>query len=432
MENQQITKTFILKCHFCGIDNEYMKEDIYDSSEDTEVFKQKYCLSCGEPLIFQCPNCKTTFRLDLVFEKDSSPKELDSFWEPTFTKVDELIPFLEEQLKKFESLMKECTPQKFRANQKLFLEKISDLKIEILDINNIIANLQNTVRESNLNKLEKQVNESIQENLDEIKDIFENIEPEFNLVNLKKEKRIKKKGLPFPNMIDPIHDYIQKIKMIRHKQIQTEKQELKPGYKKFKKHFKIDPGFYRIKCPKCNLKIYNIDHQIYSMENKEDQLKFIRKTKSYYDIHEKEQKINSLTKSIQFKVTIDLYKQKEFHFHGKLGLVLHKNEPYIIGRDIIRDVEYREPTSMKELYNEDDPLGRVSNSQITLELRNKGLHLQAKTYDERRVGTYLNSKDHDIRSKNPEGLYLSKGDCIIIPLIKEDSLKNKIILEYLK
>lgn len=45
-------------------------------------------------------------------------------------------------------------------------------------------------------------------------------------------------------------------------------------------------------------------------------------------------------------------------------------------------------------------------------------------FDERRVGTFLNNLETDIRITNPDGVPLTSGDTIIIPLINEPNNPN--------
>ena len=77
-----------------------------------------------------------------------------------------------------------------------------------------------------------------------------------------------------------------------------------------------------------------------------------------------------LTLIIKFKIKINIYKEKEYHLNGFLAVVLTEDETITFGRNLIRKCEYDEKYSETILFTEDDPLARVSNSQITLKLKN--------------------------------------------------------------
>ena len=69
-------KKINILCHFCGSQNQFQKQDLYEESLQKPIFKEKFCLTCGEPLIFECPSCSTRFRLDINFSKNSPLIEL--------------------------------------------------------------------------------------------------------------------------------------------------------------------------------------------------------------------------------------------------------------------------------------------------------------------------------------------------------------------
>ncbi len=425
MSNQN--DLYTIKCYFCGFSNEFTLDEIADSSQSALLFREKFCLECGAPLLFPCPKCKTKFRLDHNFKQTYSIEELPSFWNPKEQSIDKIIPEMGEYKRKYKEKAIALTAHEFRANQKKFLENLTPFQQFISEMKHFFENLPVENLSSN-KKLSGRLKTKLTEIEGEIQDIFDHIDPEIKLVDLKKEKQIKKHGFHFNELIQVLDEFIDFHKNHRQADINAEIEELRPGLQKLRNHFKVSPDFFRLVCPKCNTNIYSINHQIYVDDSSQKRLIYIETMSA----NPKPKGISSDLEgvSLTFDVNIDIYKQQHFLFHGELSLALTQKKPYIFGRNVIREVEYTPNTSEDVLFNEDDPLARVSNSQITLTAQKEGILLIPMMYDDRRVGTYYNSFDYDIRIQSPNGIYLKKGDVIIIPLISENEIHNFIKLTF--
>ncbi|MHA1585647.1 MAG: hypothetical protein ACTSWL_10360 [Promethearchaeota archaeon] len=420
-----------LPCAFCGAENTFLIDEIYDLSAGKEVFREKFCLTCGEPLTLICPSCNMVFRLDLNFEKQQTFKIHENFWDPTPSLLDSQIPDVISHLDKYSEKAQTLNLDNFRLSQKDFLALLPEVKENLTDFEKKMKILQDHASLKSLQKDFQKIIKSIDESLIEMQDIMDNIEKS-GAVNEKKDKLIKKRGLPFLNFIENIKKAIIKAQEIRKLEILSDKNKLKPGYDKIKGYILQDPEFYKLVCPVCNTAIYNIKHQIYDLPLNADSIQFIKKLPQYYQMHgiSNDSGEDLSSKQVSFQIIIFIDKGNKYELHGNFALILTQEEKVTIGRNFIRDIEFEEDISEDILFDEDDPLARVSNSQITLELKNNNVLLTPMKFDDRRVGTFLNTPDYDVRIKNPEGIELKPGDKIIIPLISEPNNPNRMELTF--
>ena len=419
---------FKIWCSFCGDLNEYLKDDLYDIINGKEQFRKKYCVECGEPLVLNCPNCNHKFLLGTNFENNHFFKVLDSFWDPTPSLLDNLIPNTQETLKIYKNLANTLTSDYFRLSRKEFLSKMPEIKEKLRNVKNISDKFQPFLSTPELDKNYKRVNKEILSILDDITSILNDIEEGKGndipyWINEKREKKLLKQ-VPFLDFYDIMVNFIDLIKQIRENEIILEQESFKPGYNKIKPYIQQDPEFYRAICPVCNTTIYHITHQVYIQNKIDNKLKFIEEISK---ANEKEAE-SSDTRTIRLNVNVNIEKSIKYSFHGQLILLLHENTPYKIGRDLLRDIDYEENASQEILFDEADPLARVSNSQFTLTKKGNNIVLEGMKYDEGRVGTFLNTINDDIRIKDPNGIEIQPGSTIFIPLVKESNNFNQIKL----
>jgi hypothetical protein len=419
-----------LRCQFCGVIHDFSKEDLYDTLEDgKEVFREKFCTKCGEPLTLTCPNCNRGHRLDINFDKNNFFQILDTFWDPDESPLDKIIPALKAAFSVYLKRADDVTPSKFRDSQKDFLIHIPNLREDlekIIELLNEIKKLRSIANlwESEYKKLAKGIDKS----LNECKEIQNSILPESHHVNDKKEKQLKKQ-VPFLEIEKDFSRFLVDIQKIRDIEIKQQQDALKPGYEKIKTYLKQDPEFYRSICPVCNAKIFNINRQLYLLSLNDNQLQFVKNLPKYY-IEKKSMDTGS--KTVRFDILIHIEKGKVYDFHGQIALLLtDDDDPQPVGRNIIRDeADYDENEAQDILFDEDDPLARISRAQFTLEKNGNEVKLLAQEYNENRPGTYLNSMEYDIRKKDESGLILQSGNKIIIPLTKEINNPNRIEMHY--
>ena len=419
---------FKIRCSFCGDLNEFLKEDLYDVNNGKEQFREKFCLECGEPLILNCPNCNHNFLLGTNFEKNHFFKVLDSFWDPTPSFLDNLIPNTQETLKIYKNLANTLTSDYFRLNRKEFLSKMPENKEKLENVKEVLEKFQPLLSTQELDRNYKRANKEIISILDDITGILNDIEEGKGndipyWINEKREKKLLKQ-VPFLDYYDSMEKFIDLIKQIRENEIKLEQESLKPGYNKIEKYVRQDPEFYRAICPVCNTTIYHITHQVYLQNKMDNKLKFIKEISQAI---EKKTEISD-TRTIRLDVIVNIEKSIKYSFHGQLVLLLHENIPYKIGRDLLRDIDYEENASQEILFDEDDPLARVSNSQLTFTKKGNRIILEGMKYDEGRVGTFLNTINDDIRIKDPNGIEIQPGSTIFIPLVKEINNFNQIEL----
>jgi hypothetical protein len=324
----------------------------------------------------------------------------------------------------FYSQAKTLTPETFRLSQREFLDLIPKLHKQLKLIQGSVIEFFNVPSIRPLEKQFKKLSKEIQRSVDECIAIQESIEPDTKAVNERKEKQLKK-HIPFLDFKETMEKFQKSILEIRSKEINDDKNALKPGFDKIKEYIKQDPEFYRSICPICNMYIIVIKHQVYKYDVKEKKIKFITNLAQFY---QQEDQSEATTKTIKMRVKIHIEKEKISEFNGQLTLLLHDGEKEKIGRDLIREVEYDEYESEELLFDENDPLARISNSQMSLEKKGDQVILQGMKYDEKRVGTFLNSNEFDIRVKDPDGVEIHSGDIIIIPLINEADNPNQITL----
>ena len=417
---------FKIRCSFCGELNELLKEDLYDITNGKEQFRQRFCLDCGEPLISNCPNCNHNFLLGINFEKNHFFKVLDSFWDPTPSPLDNLIPNIQESLKIYKNLANTLTSDDFRLNRKEFLSKIPEIKEKLENVMEILEKFQPFLITQELDKNHHKVVKEILSIIDEMVNILNDIEEGKGndipfWINEKREKKLLK-HVPFLDFYDIIGKFIDLDKHIRENEIKLEQDSLKPGFNKIEKYIRQDPEFYRAICPVCNTTIYHITHKVYIQNKMDNKLHFVKKIPK---ASENDSEISN-TKTIRLDVIVNIEKSIKYSFHGQLVFLLHENTPYKIGRDILRDIDYDENASQEILFDEDDPLARVSNSQLTLTKKGDKIILEGMKYDEGRIGTFLNTIDDDIRIKDPDGIEIQPGSTIFIPLVKEINNFNQI------
>ncbi|MHA1719021.1 MAG: hypothetical protein ACTSWX_12295 [Promethearchaeota archaeon] len=419
---------FKIRCSFCGELNEFLKEELYDIKDGKEQFREKFCLECGEPLVLKCPVCNHNFLLNVNFDKNHFFKVLNSFWDPTPSPLDNLIPKIKKSLSNYEKLANMLTSDKFRLNREEFLSSIPEIEKKLEGLKEIFnqfgSYLKTQELEKNFKKTDKEIVSLSEEITSILKDIDEGKKNEIPYwINEKKEKKLLK-HVPFLDFYKSFQLFINLINQIRDKEIELEQEALKPGFNKIQGYIMQDPEFYRAICPVCNVNIYNITHQIYIQNKKDNKLQFIR---NIAKINENSTEISD-TETIRFDVIVNIEKGIKYSFHGQLVLLLHEDTPYKIGRDLIREIDYQEAASQDILFDEDDPLARVSNSQLTLTKKNDQIILKGMDYDERRIGTFLNTIEHDIRIMDPDGVQIQPGSTIFIPLVKEINNFNQIKL----
>ncbi len=364
--------------------------------------------------------------MGINFEKNHFFKVLDSFWEPTPSLLDSLIPNIQENLKIYKNLANTLTSDDFRLNRKEFLSKIPEIIKKLENVKEILEKFQPHLSTQELDKNYKRVNKEILSILDDIASILNDIEEGKGndipyWINEKREKKLLK-NVPFLDYYDYMDKFIDLIRQIRENEIKLEQESLKPGYNKIEKFIQQDPEFYRAICPVCNTTIYHITHQVYIQNKIDNKLKFVGEISKAI---ERDTEISD-TRTIRLDVIVNIEKSIKYSFHGQLVLLLHENSPYKIGRDLLRDIDYDENASQEILFDEDDPLARVSNNQLTLTKKGDKIILQGMKYDEGRVGTFLNTIDDDIRIKDPNGIEIQPGSSIFIPLVKEINNFNQI------
>ena len=416
---KQIDSEFHLKCTFCGKLNLFSKEEIYVSTSDKDKLREKFCLHCGEPIIVQCPNCSTTFSLQENLQKNPSFQVADSFWDPIQSDIDILIPKLDQEVKKYTVVAEELREQDFILRQQEFLEKLPNLKeLSTLVFDVIKAITEHPSAEPKV-KIGNRLLKEIMKIPEEIEEIQQSLDPETKAVNEKKGKQLKKHVI-FLDFIPQLNDYRTSIQQIRNSEIHEEKEALKPGYEKILNHIIYDPQHYRILCPSCNEITFFIQKIVYRWDRSKRDLIFSRNLPMINN------ELDKTSSSIQVSLTttIHISSDQEATLHGKLRLNLQDGQFEIIGRDVIRDIEYSEPESERILYDEKNPLGRISNIQFRLEKQGTDIILKGMEYDSRRVGTFLNDRENDIRVNQPTGVIVHGGDKIIIPLINEPNNPN--------
>ena len=417
---EQNKMEFTLKCAFCGEANEFTKEELYKSDKGKEIFREKYCLECNEPLTMICPSCSNIFDVEGNFRQNNFFQVLPTFWNPIPSPLDESVPKILQLWKEYENKAISLTSETFRLSQKEFLETIPHLLSQLQVLQQELVNLSKISEILLLEKDYKKLDKGLQKCIEECGSIIASIEDESKAVNEKKEKQLKK-HVPFLDILPIFQDYIEKVEKVREKEIGEEIDSLKPGFEKVKDYIKQDPAFYRNICPICQKMIFTINHQIYTMGKLDEKLIYIKNLAEYYKQAQPE---NSLSLTLKLNVKIHIEKEQIYDFHGDLALVLHENENQIIGRDFLREIEYDEPESEDVLFDENDPLARVSNSQFSIVNKGNQIILTGMKFDNRRVGVFFNSLKHDIRKENPEGISINSGDRIIIPLIQEKDNPN--------
>jgi len=364
--------------------------------------------------------------LGLNFEKNHFFKVLDSFWDPIPSLLDNLMPNIQESLKVYKNLANTLTSDDFRLNRKEFLSKIPDIKEKLENVKGVLEKFQPLLSTPETDKYYKKANKEILSILDEIVSILKDIEEGKGndipfWINEKREKKLLK-HVPFLDFYDIVEKFLDLIRQIRENEIKLEQESLKPGYNKIEKYIRQDPEFYRAICPVCNITIYHITHKVYIQNKIDKKLQFVKEISKP---SESDTEISN-TKTIRLDVIVNIEKSIKYSFHGQLVLLLQENTPYKIGRDLLRDIDYEENTSQEILFDEDDPLARVSNSQLTLTKKGDKIILEGMKYDEGRVGTFLNTIKDDIRIKDPNGIEIQPGSTIFVPLVKEINNFNQI------
>ncbi|MHA1674407.1 MAG: hypothetical protein ACTSYI_12370 [Promethearchaeota archaeon] len=423
---KQTDSEFHLKCTFCGKMNLFSKEEIYISTSDKDKLREKFCIHCSEPIIIQCPNCNTTFSLRENLQKNPSFQVADSFWDPIHSDIDTLIPKLDQEVKKYTILAEELKKQDFILRQQEFIEKLPKLK----ELSTLVFDVIKTITEhpsaEPKAKIGYRLLKEVMKIPEEIEVIQQSLDPETKAVNEKKAKQLKKHVL-FLDFIPQLNEYRTSILQIRNSEIHEEKEALKPGYEKIMNHITYDPQHYRILCPSCNEITFFIQKIVYQWDRTKKELKYF---KNLPIINNELEKASSSIQ-VTLATTIHISSDQEATLHGELKLNLQDDQVEIIGRDVIRDIEYSEPESEKILYDEKNPLGRVSNKQFQIEKQGTDIILKGMEYNSRRVGTFLNDRNNDIRANQPTGIIVHGGDKIIIPLINEPNNPNfiEIVIE---
>ncbi len=411
---------FNLRCPFCGEINEFNIEEIYEISHNGKKLKEKYCTFCGEPLIVRCETCTTTFSLNENFQKNPFIQIGPSFWEPQESIMDSLLPTIEKKLNDYSHFANTLKSEDFRLRQKEFLQNLPKLNEKaslLLEDITTLAKLSNMLH---LSKESKNVIKGIEKVQQEISEILNSIDPNYKDVIEKKAKQLKKHVI-FMDFIPNLEDLMERAKLIRELEISQEKESLKPGYEKLTSHLLVDSSFYRIICPNCNNSTFYINKQIYQWDHTLKQLKYLKKLPSLSGGRES---LSDQTTNITLDVNLHLEIPKQYDFHGRVKFILNDKKEEVIGRNFIREIDFVEEESEEILYDQKDPLGRISNKQFSLKKVGPNIILKAMPFDERRVGTFLNNLATDIRITNPDGVTLTSGDTIIIPLINEPNNPN--------
>jgi hypothetical protein len=417
---------FDVRCDFCGNINQLTKDELYEQNNTGNlIFKEKYCLYCGEILIMSCPTCHRAFRLDASFSQNPQVSLLPSFWDPVPSPLDNLNPQLENAIKEYNERVRILTPDFLRASQKEFLEKVPNVKEYLTLITSILEKIKEypEFREL-LEGKHKEAQKIIKRYEEEIMDIMNNIEANSKLLSEKKESKLKK-HVPLLDDFDKINRLFEDLKNIRRIQIDNEINSLKPGAEKVFKYFKQDVNFYRAKCPICSAELIVINKQLYIYDKASKSLKFLFALEQ--GPQSSEDNSNKIVK-LNFTIHLDMKGQQE-ELHGKLNFSFSEGDIETVGRTLIREADFEDELAKDILYDEDDPLQYISKSQFTLNKKDGKLWLKGMEYDPDRPGTYLNSFDTDIRKMYPEGIALKSGDNIIVPLNTEIDNPNKITFQ---
>ncbi len=425
-------------CAFCGQPKKFLRNDLYERRSDgTELFKEKFCKVCGEPLIGQCPNCQTRFPIKDNLSHHAPLKTNPFFWDPTPSQLDSQIPLLEEKFKLYADQALELTVAKFRSSQHEFLISLPGMITVLDDFLHFLDALQSHA------SLEQSLKKEFRRLRDEITDILkdankiraaiiiheeETIKGEkMQSVNDKLEAKLKNKGFNFLQWENKYLAYLNNVKTIRADEIASEKATLKPGFDKIQKYILYDPSFYQLTCPRCEFQIYSIKNNLFVVGEPD---------KNYNNAHNLGNLVSAAreaeddSKTLHLNVIITLQKSNQYLLNGKLTLLLENGQETVIGREIIRDIDFQGDNAEELLFDESDPLAMVSRTQFTLMNTGKNILVKGQPYDELRIGTYLNSLDTDIRLSEQNTLRFNKGDKIIIPLTKEQDNSNLIEIEY--
>lgn len=423
MPNEEIQ--FTIRCAFCGVNNTYTKDELFDrTAPGAEVYREKYCLECGENITFICPVCNRGFPMDLRLREDNPVKIMPSFWEPLHSFTDDFIPLLESKFGEYWQIAEKLSAEFLRSMQSEFLKLCPELKGKLESLEKSFNQPVDPVFQKALENESKEIRKSIKKIFEELADIQENIIPETKLLKEKKEQSLRK-HIPFREIIEPFQVFLTKLKSLRKDQIQRELDALKPGAEKVKDYICNDITFFKTHCPVCASHFYFLDRQIFLVDKNTHQLKFLKALSSQQNT----QKVGGMNcVSVRIDITVLLVTEKSKTLHGVLRLNLNEGQPEVIGRNLIREAEYQESDVEQYLYGEDDPFKFISNSQLTLMKQGKEIVLKGKDYDPDRPGTFLGSMNTDIRQQYPNGVAIKSGDIIIIPLTNEADNSNKIEL----
>lgn len=414
---------FDLGCSFCGVRNNFSKTELYQVKDGHETFREKFCLECGESLTTTCPICQALFQISENFQKHSQISVLNSYWKPKSSLLDILIPSTKNQHESYLSKARGLNANTFRLNQGDFLALIPVVIEMLIELQKILLKIiqQPLLRalEKNHSKLSKQIEKAIIE----AKDIENSVDPESRVVHEKKDKQIKKNNLPFVTFQKDISSFLDQAQSMRDQEIRAELDALKPGFEKLSQNIKHSPSFHRLVCPTCNTEIIKIQKKYYTLAPGGSQI--LPVGGEFKNVPKQSLKLLSAI-TIQFDILVHIEKGTKYDFHGHHAFVLSNGEKEIIGRDLIRNVDYLEKEAENILFDEDDPFSRISNSQFTLTKTSDDVVLQAKEYDNRRIGTFLEEKTDDIRLNYSEGLSIESGVKIILPLSGEQDNPNQI------
>jgi len=420
-------ETFTLNCAFCGAVNNFTKDELYEKIVDgKEVYREKFCLECGENVTFTCPVCQKGYPLEKNLRENNPFKILNSFWDPKHTLVDDFLPVFSDKLTDYQTLAEKLNSDYLRASQMEFLKKIPELQEKLGSFEKtFLLPLEPEILRHFDNDF-KDIKKNIKKMAEELTEIIKDIDPQSKLLTEKREKALKK-HIPFLELIDPAKVILGKVQTLRKEQIQREKDALKPGFEKIKDHIQYNADFFHSVCPICAAQIYGFNHQIYTLDVQTGQLKFFKKMVAASG--ETKKPVGGSLR-VQFDIMIQIQTDIKKELHGKATIILPENGVETFGRDFIRQADFQEADSDKYLHSEDDPLKYVSNSQITLINKNGTLMIKGKEYDPDRPGDYLNSMSNDIRQSAPDGITITSKDKIIIPLIIEPNNPNIIEIKF--
>ena len=422
-----------INCAFCGAHVEGDKDTFYQTSSDgKQTLKNKYCTVCGEPLIKFCPNCSTGIFIEKNLCEHEPVRVDEGYWKPTPSLLDTHIPKLIKGIDQLFLKKINLTAVKFQSNQSEFITNLGPIR-EMMRANIDLIDQIITIKkisENIINKGKIQM-KSLEKSIDDIKEVQNNVESETKLLDGRLAKKMRKSGLDIMAWEKDVKDFITQCQILRRNQIDTETNSLKPGYNRILNHILYDKTFFKLNCPKCHTQIYSINEKDFFVDSSKKQVKNYNNLSDFFPNGSKTSSSTQSTKN-EILLTITLFltiSDEKYNFHAKERLILHNDNEKIIGRDTILDLNYDESEAEDVLFDEQNIFRMVSRSQLKIFKKNEKVYVQGMQYDERRIGTFLNTLENDIRKASPQGADFTSGNTLIIPLTFEKDNQNRIEIQ---